>query len=169
MFTKYRYNGKLLTLHELRRAFPGILPREISEEVAKAWGIEIVPEPIEARMERERFLAHEMLKSAFLAYRDSAVIDTPLGFPVDAGDRALQDVSGLIVLLDGDETQTLPFMDANNVPHPVTLAELSTIRKLIVQNGARAYQRKWELRGAIDNAKTPEELEAISFSFEADK
>lgn len=166
MFTKYRYNGELLSEYELRRAFTGILPLEITEDVAQAWGIEIVPEPLNAQLKRERNSLHEHLKTSFLSYRENAVIKTPLGFPVDAGDRALQDVSGLVVLLDGDETQTLVFMDAENVPHPLTLSDLHVIQKLIVQNGARAYKRKWEIREAIENAKTLDELRAIEVAFE---
>lgn len=112
------------------------------------------------------------LDSAFLQwYETNAVVTSSLGFVADSDARAMMDVSGLVTTLESQPVQsrsTLAFMDANNEAHLLTLDQLKTVQLEIIQNGQSAYQQKWTLRTAIEQASTKEELDAIEIKFTAE-
>lgn len=112
------------------------------------------------------------LDSAFLQwYETDAVVTSSLGFVADSDSRAMMDVSGLVTTLESQPVEsrsTVAFMDANNEAHLLTLDQLKTVQLEIVQNGQSAYQQKWTLRTAIEQATTKEELEAIEIKFSAE-
>ncbi len=162
------------SFYSLRRAFSGVLPESVPDERLALLGIQVVEEEDEKRPsidfpeedpERIRGVRLQELDRAFLDYRANAVIFTPFGFPIDAGDRALSDVNGLIVLFE-DTSEKIHFMDATNTLQEIDFTQLKAIRRLIVANGARAYAKKWEFRGAIEQAKTSNEVMAVEFDFE---
>lgn len=112
------------------------------------------------------------LDSAFLQwYETDAVVTSSLGFVADSDSRAMMDVSGLVTTLESQPVEsrsTVAFMDANNQPHLLSLEQLKTVQLEIVQNGQSAYQQKWTLRTAIEQASTKEELDAIEIKFTAE-
>lgn len=112
------------------------------------------------------------LDSAFLQwYETDAVVTSSLGFVADSDSRAMMDVNGLVTTLEAQPVETrasVAFMDANNEAHLLTLEQLKTVQVEIIQNGQSAYQQKWALRTAIEQAATKEELEAIEIKFSAE-
>lgn len=112
------------------------------------------------------------LDSSFLQwYEDKATVTTSLGFVADSDSRAMMDVSGLVTTLESQPVEsrsTVTFMDANNQPHLLSLEQLKTVQLEIVQNGQSAYQQKWTLRTAIEQASSKEELDAIEIKFTAE-
>lgn len=109
------------------------------------------------------------LDAAFLKwYETDAVVTSSLGFVADSDSRAMMDVNGLVTTLEAQPAETrstVAFMDANNEVHLLTLESLKQVQIEIIQNGQSAYQQKWALRTAIENAQTKEELEAIEIVF----
>ena len=111
------------------------------------------------------------LEKAFLQwYEKDAVVVSSLGFTADSDARSMMDVSGIVTALEAqpEETRTtVAFMDSTNTPHMLTLEQVQTLQLEIIQNGQAAYQRKWELRTAIENAEDDEALTAIAIKFES--
>lgn len=110
------------------------------------------------------------LEKAFLQwYEKDAVVVSSLGFTADSDARSMMDVSGIVTALEAEpeETRTaVAFMDHNNEAHMLTLEQVQTLRLEIIQNGQAAYQQKWALRTAIENAESDEALTAIVIKFE---
>ena len=112
------------------------------------------------------------LDTAFMSwYEDKATVTTSLGFVADSDARAMMDVNGLVTTLESQPAETrdtVAFMDANNEAHLLTLESLKQVQLEIIENGQSAYQQKWAIRTAIENAQTKEELEAIEIVFTAE-
>lgn len=135
----------------------------------KQYKIVEIPAPSVDELKTEKL---SQLDSAFLKwYETDAVVTSSLGFVADSDARAMMDVSGLVTTLEAQPAEsraTVAFMDANNEAHLLTLDQLKTVQLEIVQNGQSAYQQKWTLRTAIEQATTKEELEAIEIKFSAE-
>lgn len=128
-----------------------------------------IPAPSVEELKTEKL---SQLDSAFLKwYETDAVVTSSLAFVADSDARAMMDVSGLVTTLEAQPAEsrsTVAFMDANNQPHLLSLEQLKTVQLEIVQNGQSAYQQKWTLRTAIEQASTKEELDAIEIKFVAE-
>lgn len=96
------------------------------------------------------------------------VIQSSLGFPVDANERANRDVSGLISQMEMTGFDKTQFCDANNDFHEVTLDNLKTMKLELIQYAQSLYATKWQLRAAIEAAKTVDELNVIDIKFVTD-
>ena len=96
------------------------------------------------------------------------VIQSSLGFPIDANERANRDVSGLISQMEMTGLDKTQFCDANNDFHEVTLDNLKTMQLELIQYAQSLYATKWQLRAAIEAAKTVDELNAINIEFVTD-
>lgn len=96
------------------------------------------------------------------------VIQSSLGFPVDANKRANRDVSGLISQMEMTGLDKTQFCDANNDFHEVTLDNLKTMKLELIQYAQSLYATKWQLRASIEAAKTVDELRAIDIKFITD-
>ena len=107
----------------------------------------------------------ELLSATFSKHDDKARIMTSLGFRVNAGERAKQDINGLVITMEADKTPSIEFMDFDNILQLVTLDELKTIQVEVIKNSSMVYQQKWEIRDRIQSAETVEELDAIDISF----
>ena len=140
-----------------------------SEEEGLWWSVEKIPEQTIEELRAQKL---SQLDSSFKAwYQDGATVTTSLGFVADSDSRAIIDVSGLVTTLEAQPEEsrtTVAFMDANNLAHQLTLEQLKTVQVEIIQNGQSAYQQKWALRTAIENAQSKEELEAIDIKFTAE-
>ena len=135
----------------------------------KQYKIVEIPAPSIDELKTEKL---SQLDSAFLQwYETDAVVTSSLGFVADSDARAMMDVSGLVTTLESQPAETrntVAFMDANNEAHLLTLEQLKTVQLEIVQNGQSAYQQKWTLRTAIEQASSKEELDAIEIKFTAE-
>ena len=135
----------------------------------KQYKIVEIPAPSIDELKTEKL---SQLDSAFLQwYETDAVVTSSLGFVADSDARAMMDVSGLVTTLESQPAETrstVAFMDANNQPHLLSLDQLKTVQVEIIQNGQSAYQQKWALRTAIEQATTKEELETIEIEFTAE-
>ena len=135
----------------------------------KQYKIVEIPAPSVDELKTEKL---SQLDSAFLQwYETDAVVTSSLGFVADSDSRAMMDVSGLVTTLEAQPAEsraTVAFMDANNQAHLLSLEQLKTVQVEIIQNGQSAYQQKWSMRAAIEQATTKEELEAIEIKFSAE-
>lgn len=115
---------------------------------------------------RERKLLE--LDESWQVAESTGVIQSSLGFPVDANQRANRDVSGLISQFEMSSVTTTQFCDANNDFHEVTLDNLKVLQLELIQYAQSLYATKWQLRAAIEAAKTADELNAIDIKFVTD-
>ena len=99
---------------------------------------------------------------------ETGVIQSSLGFPVDASERANRDISGLISQMEMTNIDKTQFCDANNDFHEVTLDNLKIMQLELIQYAQSLYATKWQLRAAIETAKTVDELNAIDIKFVTD-
>lgn len=124
------------------------------------------PEPSLEDLKKQKL---QVLEQKFLQwYEQDAVVTSSLGFVADSDVRAVTDVSGLITVAEvtpAESRTTVAFMDHVNQLHMLNLDQLKILQLEIIQNGQAAYQRKWELRTAIESAKDKEALEAIEIFF----
>lgn len=115
---------------------------------------------------RERKLLE--LDESWQVAESTGVIQSSLGFPVDANQRANRDVSGLISQFEMSSVTTTQFCDANNAFHEVTLDNLKVLQLELIQYAQSLYATKWQLRAAIEAAKSVDELNAIDIKFVTD-
>lgn len=140
-----------------------------SKEEGLYWSVEAIPEKT---LEEVRTAKLSELGATFMQwYEKDATVTTSLGFVADSDLRAMMDVNGLVTQLESQPAETratVAFMDANNEPHLLSLEQLKAVRVEIIQNGQSAYQQKWAMRTAIQDAQSKEDLEAIEIKFTAE-
>jgi len=103
-------------------------------------------------------------RELFLRYEDKepkSVILSSLGFDIDADHKAKDNVASLIEYMQNNEITEEEFRDAHNDFHPVTVANLETIKAEIIEAGLSYYKAKWAKEKAIKAAKTSKEVEAV--------
>lgn len=84
-----------------------------------------------------------------------------LGFRINSGSKALEDINGLIVL--GDEVTD--FNDFDNVIRKLSVEQLEVLRKEVIMAGQSIKKQKWAYRNQVENAKSVEILQKIEFEF----
>lgn len=128
----------------------------------RALGVEYVEEKEDESLEFLKEQKLYELERAFFRWRnDGAYIYSSLGgIKIDADQRAMIDVSGLVVL-----ESSAVFMDAENQPHELTAEQIKLLQREIVEGGNFSYQQKWDFRKQIKSAETKEELEKIEIVF----
>lgn len=99
------------------------------------------------------------LNTMFDTASKNAYLMSSLGFEVDANEIANRNIEGLVLVMS--DTDTTMFCDYNNEFHKLTKQQLETLRKEIVYNSQRLYQKKWALREQINAATTHEALSNI--------
>ena len=165
----YIYNGtKYNSVYRLRQAiydteYKAFGNPQTDEEWAKH-GVTYTEEEIPLDTLKEQKLSQ--LDAIFMRWRnEKATLKSSLGFTADCDERAMIDVNGLVTICG--ETETVAFMDADNVPHELSLEQLKVLQTEVIQSGNLAYQAKWQLRTAIESAESKEELDAIEIKFTA--
>mgnify|MGYP004640810083 CR=1 FL=1 len=135
------------------------------QEISTGYQIIAIPGPTpkETRIKKLMELSQKHHEA-----EETGVIQSSLGFPVDANERANRDVSGLISQMEMTGITTTQFCDANNDFQEVTLDNLKTMQLELIQYAQSLYATKWQLRAAIEAAKTVDELNAINIEFVAD-
>lgn len=164
MSRKYVYNGEeYSSVYAVRKAvFEAERKAFASPETEEEWAelgvtvVEILPDLDELKARKLR-----LLDAVFMQWReDRATLISSLGFTADADERAMIDVNGLVALGEG-----ATFMDAENKPHELTAEELKTLQVEIIQSGNAAYQQKWTLRKAVEEAESEDDLKAVAIGF----
>lgn len=186
MIKKYIYKDKEYLTYQLKQlrqdlfdsdrisiAWPDLsVSVEKMNEVLNPYGITYVEEPdpeIPLETLKQRKLLD--LDQAFMQwYEIDATCVSSLGFTIDSDARAMMDVGGLVTKAESQPVETqasysLAFMDANNVPHAITLDQLKVLRLEIIDAGVAAYNEKWTFRQAINDAQSEEDLSAIQIVF----
>jgi len=103
-------------------------------------------------------------RELFFKYEDKepkSVISSSLGFDIDADHKAKDNISSLIEYMKKKEITKEEFRDAHNEFHPVSVADLETIKDEIIEAGLSYYKTKWATQKAIKDAKTSKEVEAV--------
>lgn len=132
--------------------------------ISEDGGITFTP-PEPPSLEEVKAKKLEELRRAWLAAEDNGVVQSSLGFTIDATERSNRDIDGLIKDMEASGGETTVFCDAVNSFHEVTLADLKTMQLEVIRHGQAIYARKWELRTAIESAETAEAVEAVEISF----
>ena len=78
------------------------------------------------------------------------VINSSLGFKVNADLRSQNNLRGLIDFMT--DTETASYIDYNNKPHDLSKSQLETLLKELVLNGSNLYKQKWVYSKQIENA-----------------
>ena len=135
------------------------------KEIPTGFQIIVIPGPT---LEGTRAEKLELLKVKHVNAEKVGIVHSSLGFPVDANERANRDISGLISQMEITDLNKTQFCDANNDFHEVTLDNLKTMKLELIQYAQSLYATKWQLRAAIEAAKTVDELNAIDIKFVTD-
>lgn len=78
------------------------------------------------------------------------VINSSLGFKVNADLRSQNNLRGLIDFMT--DTETTSYIDYNNKAHDLSKSQLETLLKELVLNGSNLYKQKWIYSKQIENA-----------------
>lgn len=160
---------------QIGQTFIGVYPPEAAawcsnhnasiQEVPTGYRIIAIPGPTPEEIRTKKL---EELSQKHHEAEEIGVIQSSLGFPIDANERANRDVSGLISQMEMTNLDKTQFCDANNDFQEVTLDNLKTIKLELIQYAQSLYATKWQLRAAIEAAKTVDELNAIDIKFVTD-
>lgn len=93
------------------------------------------------------------------------LIQSSLGYPMDADRRSQQNVQGQLSLMQDLALETVSYRCGDNVIRELTLGQLQTLYKEMLINGQNLYTQKWTLGNAINAAETAEDVEAIEITF----
>lgn len=105
----------------------------------------------------------EELHNAADSALETAGIKSSLGFKIDANEKAVRDLNGLVEIGDND----VSFCDYDNVIHDhITAEQVKTMRNEVLLNGQNLYAQKWTYRAAVNAAETLEQLNSITFKFD---
>lgn len=147
-----------------RKAF-GKAPLEDAVDFWSKFGVEYIEE--QESIETLQSWKLNAIKNAFLIWREhNATLISSLGFKADSNERAMSDVSGLLVAYEDKQDELITFRDADNEFHSLTYTQVKTLQKEIIANGNHAYSQKWALDAQVGSATTKEELDAIEVKFE---
>lgn len=135
------------------------------QEISTGYQIIAIPGPTPEETRTKKLME---LSQKHHEAEEIGVIQSSLGFPVDANERANRDVSGLISQMEMTSIDKTQFCDANNDFHEVTLDNLKTMQLELIQYAQSLYATKWQLRAAIEAASTVDELNAIDIKFVTD-
>lgn len=92
-------------------------------------------------------------------------INSSLGFEIDANERSLRDINGLVDVLTLVPDENIEFCDANNQFHSVTLDNLKIMKMEVLKHGQDLYQTKWKYREDINAAQDKESVLKIDIKF----
>lgn len=135
------------------------------QKVSSGYQIIAIPGPTPEGVRTEKLVE---LSQKHHEAEENGVLQSSLGFPVDVDTRANRDVTGLISQMEMTSVTTTQFCDANNDFHEVTLDNLKVLQLELIQYAQSLYATKWQLRAAIEAAKSVDELNAIDIKFVTD-
>lgn len=89
------------------------------------------------------------------------IINSSLGFTVNADLRSQNNLRGLIVV----GTEPVNFVTADNSVKSLTLEQLNVLLNECALNGQSLYLQKWEYKAQIEKAQSKKELKSIELKF----
>lgn len=107
----------------------------------------------------------QQLKIHFAYNRNKAVIQSAVGFPIDASDASIEGISAML----SAGLTSVNFCDANNEMQIVTNEQLQTMLKELVACKEWMYAQKWRKREFLNAATTKDELRSIVLDIDVSK
>lgn len=160
---RYNYNGKSYDSEAAVRKAIWTAEHKAVADIAEA-GVttEAVSNERKLTLAEAKTAKLKELSEAFTAWRnDTATMVSSLGFTADADSRAMQDITGLWIKAQGDDSFTADFMDAENEAHTLTAEQILTLAAEVTQAGTDAYTQKWKLRAMIEACESVEAVELL--------
>lgn len=133
---------------------------EPAKDGIRQFQIKAVPAPDIDKLKTARLNELSELVDKIFASSKTYLISS-LGFRINSGSKALEDINGLIVL--GDEVTD--FNDFDNVIRKLSVEQLEVLRKEVIMAGQSIKKQKWAYRNQVENAKSVEILQKIEFEF----
>ena len=171
MIKRYEYQGlHFASERDLRKHLydnKKIALGKTSENASEFWakyGVIYIEEqePVEFFKQQKSLV----IKQAFLQWRNNkAMLISSLGFKADSNERAMSDVSGLLIAYEDNQDTLITFRDAENQFRTLTYSQLKVLQLEIIENGNYAYQQKWLFDSQVEIATNKEELDAIKIEF----
>lgn len=124
--------------------------------------IKAIPEP---SLEELKKIKLQELNEKFLEAEENGILDSSVGFTIDATERSNRDIDGLIKSLEATKQDNTRFCAADNTFHEVTLDNLKTMQLEVITCGQKLYAKKWTYREQINNAETKDYIEQIIIDF----
>lgn len=143
-------------------------PEYLNGKWYQTWNLTPVthtPEEEENYLNRLKQNKLNILNSKFLEAENNSVIDSSIGFKIDATERSNRDINGLIDSLEYTKEEKVMFCAADNSFHEVTLDNLKTMQLEVIAYGQKLYTKKWQYREQINQAQSKEELDKIEIKF----
>lgn len=126
--------------------------------------IEAIPAPTLDEAREDKLAELAAVAGIYDQYKcDEMYVVSSLGWKANSDSRSITNMRGLITQLD--DKATTQYKDYDNAFHEVTKAQLTTLKDECVKNGQALYQQKWAYQTKINEAKTVDEIKAITFEF----
>ena len=93
------------------------------------------------------------------------VIQSSLGYPMDADRRSQQNVLGQITIMEASQLETIGYRCGDNVTRNFSAAQLKTLYTEMLLNGQHLYNQKWAYEQTISEAESVEAVKEISIDF----
>ena len=127
--------------------------------------VEAIPEKTFEELKTEKLQALSAEASRFQAWNcKDMYIKSSLGFEINSDQCSQNNIQILIGMLP-DDTATTSFKIYDNTFKALTKPQLKILLSECEQAGLALYQTKFALQGAIEAAKTKEDLDAIKIKF----
>ena len=113
---------------------------------------DVLPDDLLQTIKSKRLLELTELGRAYdnELVNNDMVINSSLGFKVNADLRSQNNLRGLIDFMT--DTETASYIDYNNKAHDLSKSQLETLLKELVLNGSNLYKQKWNYSKQIENA-----------------
>lgn len=113
---------------------------------------DVLPDDLLQTIKSKRLLELTKLGRAYdnELVNNDMVINSSLGFKVNADLRSQNNLRGLIDFMT--DTETASYIDYNNKAHDLSKSQLETLLKELVLNGSNLYKQKWNYSKQIENA-----------------
>lgn len=113
---------------------------------------DVLPDDLLQTIKSKRLLELTELGRAYdnELVNNDMVINSSLGFKVNADLRSQNNLRGLIDFMT--DTETASYIDYNNKTHDLSKSQLETLLKELVLNGSNLYKQKWFYSKQIENA-----------------
>lgn len=137
-----------------------------SDELLTSLGLEKVEvAPPQPSLEEAKAQKSAEILRGLEQYRTSATVFSHLGFEIDATERSLIDIQGLMKIMADTPEAEVTFRDAHNEFHKIPYSKLAILEKEVYAKGLEGYQIKWALDKRLAEAQTVEDVEAIEVKY----
>lgn len=145
----------------------GMVERDVEQAYDGAWYLvgKVPSQPLQEAKDEK--IAE--LKTKANAFEQNVckdmVIQSSLGYPMDADRRSQQNVLGQITIMEASQLETIGYRCGDNVTRDFTAAQLKTLYTEMLLNGQHLYNQKWVYEQAIDSAETVDAVKEMAIDF----